>query len=138
MVWKSFTVVAARHQHLPPKLRRLSLLRSLSLHLIGQQELIPSPINPSGHLASAMAASPPASIDENYPPLDVHFGSLFNAFNCPISINAVHSKNNPDLFTYDEAMRSEHKDKWIKSTIKEISELEEHRGWIKKPIPEGV
>ena len=83
----------------------------------------PDRLDPSGHLAS---------------PLDVHFGSLLSAFNCPISINAARGKNNPDLFTYDEAMRSEHKEKWIESAIKEISELEQHGGWIEVPIPKGV
>ena len=57
---------------------------------------------------------------------DSHFGMLFSAFNYSISVNVVGAKNNPDIFMYDQAMKSADRDKWIESAVKEIKELEEH------------
>ena len=40
-------------------------------------------------------------------------------------------------FTYEQAMASEDKEKWIQSAIKEICELEEHGCWEEVPISEA-
>ena len=85
----------------------------------------PQILDPSTHLATSL-------------PADVHFDSLFSAFNCPISINAAgKAANNPDLFTYEQAMASEDKAKWVESAMKEIRELEEHGCWEEVPISEA-
>ena len=41
---------------------------------------------------------------------------------------------NPDLFSYDEAMSSEHRSEWIKAAIKEITALEKFGCWVEVPI----
>ena len=85
----------------------------------------PTILDPSAHFAASL-------------PPDVHFDSLFSAFNCPVSINvASKAANNPDLFTYEQAMASEDKDKWAASAMKEIRELEEHGCWEEVPISEA-
>ena len=66
----------------------------------------PSILDPSGHFASA------------HLPSDSHFDKLFAAFYCPLSINAAGAKNNPDTFTFDQAMARDNKDKWIESAKK--------------------
>ena len=68
---------------------------------------------------------------------DTHFGVLFSAFNCPISVNAAGAKNNPDNFTYDQAMKSADCEKWIESASKEIRELEKNGCWEEVPMVEA-
>ena len=68
---------------------------------------------------------------------DSHFGMLFSAFNCPISVNAAGAKNNPDIFTYDQAMKSADRNKWIESAVKNIKELEEQGCWKEIPMAEA-
>ena len=41
---------------------------------------------------------------------------------------------NPDLFSYDEAMASEHRSEWIEAAIKEITALEAFGCWEEVPI----
>ena len=41
---------------------------------------------------------------------------------------------NPDLFSYDEAMKGENRSKWIKAAIKEITALEKFDCWAEVPI----
>ena len=41
---------------------------------------------------------------------------------------------NPDLFSYDQAMSSEHRSEWIKAAIKEIMALEKLNCWVEVPI----
>ena len=66
-----------------------------------------------------------------------HFHALFAAFYCSMSINAAGAKNNPDIFTFDQAMARDDREEWIKSAQKEIRELEEHGCWKEVPIEEA-
>ena len=71
-------------------------------------------------------------------PPQVHFAGIFSAFQCPISLNAASkNKNNPDILTFDQAMASPDKDKWIKSAELEIKELEDHGCWKEVPLSEA-
>ena len=81
----------------------------------------PTILDPSGHLAAAL-------------PHDSHFSSLFAAFYCNMSVNAAGAKNNPTIFTYDQAMARDDRDKWIESAQKEIMELEKHGCWKEVPM----
>ena len=47
---------------------------------------------------------------------------------------ATSKENNPDIFSYDEAMRSEHRTEWIKAAIKEIVALENFGCWEEVPF----
>ena len=40
------------------------------------------------------------------------------------------NKNNPDIYTWDEAMASPHKEEWLQSAQKEIDSLVEQGTWI--------
>ena len=44
----------------------------------------------------------------------------------------------PDLFSYDQAMNSEHKFEWIKAAEKEISTLEKYDCWEEIPVKEAT
>jgi Reverse transcriptase (RNA-dependent DNA polymerase) len=47
------------------------------------------------------------------------------------------SNTDPDMLSYDEAMRDVDRDKWIKSATKEIRELEQHGAWDKVPASDA-
>ena len=71
-------------------------------------------------------------------PPQVHFAEIFSAFQCPLSLNAASkNKNNPDILTFDQAMASPDRDKWIKSAQLEIKELEDHGCWKEVPLSEA-
>ena len=44
------------------------------------------------------------------------------------------SQDDPDVLSYDEAMRAPDRERWIEAATKEIRELEEHGGWDEVPI----
>ena len=44
---------------------------------------------------------------------------------------------NPDLFSYDQAMNSEHRSEWIEAAEKEIRSLEGYGCWIEIPMSEA-
>jgi hypothetical protein len=44
------------------------------------------------------------------------------------------SNLDPDVLSYDEAMRDMDHDKWIESATKEIRELEQHGAWDEVPV----
>ena len=43
-------------------------------------------------------------------------------------------ESDPDLFTYEQAMSSEHRLEWIKAAVKEIEALEKFGCWIEVPL----
>ena len=47
-------------------------------------------------------------------------------------------ENNPDIFSYDEAMSSEHRLEWIQAAIKEIEALEKLNCWIEIPLEQAT
>ena len=47
---------------------------------------------------------------------------------------ATSKQNNPDIFSYDEAMSSEHREEWIKAAIAEIVALEKFGCWVEVPL----
>ena len=47
-------------------------------------------------------------------------------------------ESNPDLFSYDQAMSSEHRDDWIKAAEKEIRSLEGFDCWLEMPISQAT
>ena len=47
---------------------------------------------------------------------------------------AASKENNPDLFSYDDAMKSEQKQEWIKAAVKEIAALEKFDCWTQVPL----
>ena len=47
---------------------------------------------------------------------------------------ASSKQNNPDIFSYDEAMNSEYRQQWIEAAIKEITALENLKCWTEVPI----
>lgn len=56
----------------------------------------------------------------------------------PSVFASTKSKNNPDIFTFDEAMATEHKDEWVKAAVKEINSLEQLKCWEEIPISEAT
>ena len=56
---------------------------------------------------------------------------------CSIMV-ASSKQNNPDIFSYDEAMSSEHRLQWIEAAIAEIVALEKFGCWIEVPIEEAT
>jgi Reverse transcriptase (RNA-dependent DNA polymerase). len=50
------------------------------------------------------------------------------------SIFAAKKKFDPDLFSYQEAMRHPDREKWIEAMEKEIQELEDHGVWHEVPL----
>ena len=56
------------------------------------------------------------------------------ALSCaPHSHASSKSKNDPDTLTWDQAMAHPWKDKFLKSAMVEIKELEDHGTWIEIP-----
>jgi Reverse transcriptase (RNA-dependent DNA polymerase) len=47
------------------------------------------------------------------------------------------SNTDPDVLSYDEAMRDVDRDKWIESATKEIRELESHGAWDEVPVSDA-
>ena len=47
------------------------------------------------------------------------------------------SNSDPDVLTYDEAMRDVDRDKWIEPATKEIRKLEHHGTWDEGPISDA-
>ena len=56
---------------------------------------------------------------------------------CHVMVSSS-KENNPDLFSYDEAMSSEFRSEWIKAAIKEIEALENFGCWEEIPIEEAT
>ena len=50
--------------------------------------------------------------------------------------NKISENKDPDIFTFDEAMNSEHKQKWIDAMMLEVKQIEEADTWIEVPISE--
>ena len=48
------------------------------------------------------------------------------------------SKNDPDLFSYEEAMKGEHRKEWIAAATKEISSLESLKCWEEVPMSKAT
>mgnify|MGYP000857262147 FL=1 len=95
------------------------------------------PSNPATLLASSNVTTIADDVNKALPPQH-HFAGIFSAFQCPISLNAARkSKNNPDILTFDQAMASPDKDKWVKSAELEIKELEDHGCWKEVPLSEA-
>ena len=47
-------------------------------------------------------------------------------------------ESNPDLFSYDQAMSSEHREKWMEAAEKEIRSLEGFDCWLEVPISQAT
>jgi hypothetical protein len=47
------------------------------------------------------------------------------------------SQSDPDVLTFDEAMRAPDRDKWIEAATKEIRELEAHDAWVEVPLSDA-
>lgn len=67
---------------------------------------------------------------------DIETADIFTLEKEPDSIILLASKipDNPDMFTYENAMQGEQRNEWIKAAVKEISSLEELKCWEEVPI----
>ena len=86
----------------------------------------------SSRIAERNASKATVQLCFDMPPAS-HFELFFSAIGASsvcVPTLSVAKKSDPDLFTFDEAMNSEYREKWIEAATKELRELEEHKSWI--------
>ena len=83
------------------------------------------------HSKNSLTGKPVSFVTEEISDSRIHIH--FVTPDCYVLL-AASKENNPDLFSFDDAMKSEQRSEWIKAAIKEITALEALGCWTEVPL----